>query len=440
MAGKDIIIMAQKELTQLHVIRKVLEKKLKQYEAGKLLGLSTRQIRRKAKRISEEGDKGVIHRSRGMQSHNARPEELKQRVRQLYREKYWDFGPLLASEKLFEIDKIKISDETLRRWLLESGDWKKRKKFKKHHKWRERKHYYGQMLQGDGSHHRWFEGRGPECVLMGFIDDATGKVFARFYKYEGTIPAMDLMKKYIRKHGVPLSIYMDNHSTYKSQAKPTIEDELAGREPLSQFERGIKELGIKFIHARSPQAKGRIERLFKTFQDRMIKEMRLAEVSSIRDGNAFLRGYLPKYNKRFSVVAKEKEDMHKPVESGANLDDYLCIKTKRTVRNDHTVYHNKKLYQIISMTKAKKVTVEDRISGKMFIRDDERILSYSEIKRPPRKKEQIEARRKGKKTLYIPPEDHPWRNRKLVSYPQTYTYPQKEKRSKKEKGLLLLFG
>ena len=153
MAEKDIIAMKQKELKQLHVVRKVIERQLKQKEAGELLGLSSRQVRRKAKRVKIEGDKGIIHKSRGNAPNNAKPEKLKAKTRQLYRDKYWDFGPTLASEKLFEIDKIRISDETLRQWLIESGDWKKHKKVKKHHRWRERKHYFGEMLQGDGSHH-----------------------------------------------------------------------------------------------------------------------------------------------------------------------------------------------------------------------------------------------------------------------------------------------
>jgi hypothetical protein len=158
--------MRQKELRHLHVIRKVLEKKIKQEEAGKLLSLSARQIRRKQKRVKAEGDKGIIHRSRGKVSHNAKSEEFKQKVRQIYRKKYWDFGPTLASEKLEELDKIRISKETLRKWLLESGEWKTRKKVKKHRKWRERKRYFGEMLQGDGSHHDWFEGRGPVARIL----------------------------------------------------------------------------------------------------------------------------------------------------------------------------------------------------------------------------------------------------------------------------------
>ena len=437
MAEKDIIIMRQKDLKQLHVIHKVLEKRIKQCEASKIVGLSIRQIRRKSKRVLKEGDKGILHRLRGKPSHNAKSKELKEKVRELYRKKYWDFGPKLASEKLQKIDKIKISDETLRRWLIDSGDWQKRKKTKKHRRWRERKSCFGEMLQGDGSHHKWFEDRGSECVLMGFIDDATGRVYARFYEYEGTIPAMDLMKKYIRKYGIPSSLYMDNHSTYKSQKKATIEDEIAGRKPLSQFERSVKELEMGFIHAHSPQAKGRIERLFKTFQDRVIKEMRLVNVSSIREGNRFLRNYLPKYNKKFGVRAKKTTDMHRKPPEGIDLDAYLCIKTSRTIRNDYTVSHNRKLYQIMSRTKDKKVTVEERISGKIVLREKSgRVLDSVEIKIRPRK--QSEKKVQIKRKYASREETHPWKKWIERGYPQNPSYAQRKKKESKKKEKLPL--
>lgn len=190
MARKNIIIMSQQELKRLHVLRKVFEKKVKQREAAEILGVSTRQIRRLAKRIKREGEAGIVHKSRGRASNRKLPEETKKMITELYRKEYGDFGPTLAAEKLLERHKLRIRDETLRLWLIESGDWKVKRKKKQHRQWRERKHHYGEMVQIDGSHHDWFEGRGPECVLMGYIDDATGKVFGRFYEYEGTIPAM----------------------------------------------------------------------------------------------------------------------------------------------------------------------------------------------------------------------------------------------------------
>ena len=437
MAKEDIISMTQEELKRLHVIRKVLDKSITQKEAAILIGLGKRQMIRMVKKVRREGDKGIIHRSRGKPSNRRYSEELKLEVRRIYKAKYWDFGPTLASEKLFEIDKIKLSDETLRLWLLESGDWKKRKKGRKHRKWRERKAYCGEMLQGDGSHHDWFEGRGPKCVLMGYIDDATSMAYGRFYEYEGTIPAMDSFKRYVKKNGVPRSVYMDNHSTYKSLKKPTIEDELTGKKSLSQFERAVEELGTRFIHAQSAPAKGRIERMFKTFQDRVIKEMRLADVSSIKEANRFLEGYLPKYNKRFSVEARDKVDLHRPLAEGEGIDSKLCIKEERVLRNDYTVSYNNKLYQVMVRTNAKRVTVEERISGRIVISYKSKELECKEIKARP-VKDIVKKPRRIKSKSYRPPKGHPWTKWIDRGYPHNPQYQQKEKSSKKEKELLLV--
>jgi hypothetical protein len=337
-------------------------------------------------------------------------------VIRLYRAQYKDFGPTLASEKLLERDRIEISDETLRRWLIEAGDWKKSRKRGRHRQWRERKHHAGEMVQMDGSHHAWFEDRGGPCVLMSYIDDATGEAFGRFYEYEGTIPAMDSFKRYIKKNGLPMRVYLDKHSTYKSTAKPTIEDELNGVGPLSEFERALRELGVEVSHAHSPQAKGRIERLFRTLQDRLVKEMRLRGIRTIEEGNPFLEEYLPLYNKRFSVRPKEKDDLHRPLVKGVDLDAILCIKTERALRNDFTVAHNRKLYQIAEMIKASKVMVQDRIDGSMIMIHKGRALRFKEItERPLReKKEPVVARRRKP---YIPPSDHPWRRFKIKKHP-----------------------
>jgi hypothetical protein len=213
MAGEDMIMVRQGELKRLHVIEKVLERVIKQVEAAEILLLSSRQIGRIVKRIKIEGDKGIIHKSRGKPSNRRIPGKIRDRVIKLYRTQYQDFGPTLASEKLLEREGIGISDETLRRWLIETGDWKKTRKHRGHRQWRERKHHEGEMVQMDGSHHDWFEGRGPRCVLMGYIDDATGKVFGRFYDYEGTIPAMDSFKQYIEKYGFPMSVYLEPRKT-----------------------------------------------------------------------------------------------------------------------------------------------------------------------------------------------------------------------------------
>jgi hypothetical protein len=408
MAGEDMVMVRQGELKRLHVIQKVLERVIKQVEAAEMLSLSGRQIRRIVRRIRTEGDRGIVHQSRGRPSNRRIPDKIKNRVIRLYRAQYKDFGPTLASEKLLERDRIEISDETLRKWLLEAGDWKKTRKARGHRQWRERKSHTGEMLQMDGSHHDWFEGRGPRCVLMGYIDDATGKVFARFYDYEGTVPAMDSFKRYIKKSGIPMKVYLDKHTTYKSTAKPTIQDELDQVEPLSQFERALKELGVEVLHAHSPQAKGRIERLFGTLQDRLVKEMRLRGIRALEEANQFLEDYLPLYNRRFSVCPKEGDNFHRPLPRGLALDTILCIKTERSLRNDFTVAHNKKLYQIEETIRASKVMVQQRVDGSMIMTHKGGALRFKEIiERPTREKTQVVRMRTRKPR--IPSADHPWR-------------------------------
>jgi len=432
MAKEDILSMSQKELSRLHIINKVLDRNLKQKDGAKICALSVRQLRRLINKVKLEGAIGICHKSRGKSSNRSFDEKFKQKVIRLYREKYWDFGPTLASEKLLELDNIRLSDETLRIWLLSSGDWKKSRKGRKHRKWRLRKANFGEMLQGDGSHHAWFEDRGAECVLMGYIDDANGEVFARFYKYEGTIPAMDSFKKYIERYGIPQNLYMDNHLTYKSPAKLTIEEELAGKkQPQSQFERAVEELGVNFIHAQSAPAKGRIERLFKTFQDRLIKEMRLAGVSSISEGNKFLKRYLPKYNARFKVEARGKLDLHRELDKNLDLDMVLCIKTKRVLRNDFTVSYNNKLYQVLERTRAKKVVVQERVTGRICISYKDKILKSKHILKSSLDRKDVKVSDRIIKVRPIPSKNHPWRRKCLGNYtPNT-------KRSQKQKELLL---
>jgi transposase-like protein len=409
MAGEDMIMARQEELKRLHIIEKVLEGILRQVEAAEILSLSGRQIRRIVKRIRKEGSRGILHRSRGKPSNRRLSDKIKERVIRLYRRQYKDFGPTLASEKLLERDRIRISDETLRMWLLETGDWSKIRRPRRHRQWRERKAHEGEMVQMDGSHHDWFEGRGPWCVLMGYIDDATGKVFGRFYDYEGTIPAMDSFKHYMKTHGLPMSVYLDKHTTYKSTAKASIEEQLNGSEALSEFERALKELGVKVIHANSPQAKGRIERLFRTFQDRLIKEMRLGGIRTIEGANSFLEQYLPLYNRRFAVCSRERDNLHRSVGRGVDLDGILCIKTQRTLRNDFTVAHNKKLYQVEDKLRGTKVMVQDRLDGSLVMTYRGQRLRFKEILARPVKEPADPSLMVRIRKPSTPSSDHPWR-------------------------------
>lgn len=419
MAGKDIIEMSLREVKRLKVVQEAIDRHITQKAAASIMGLSERQARRLVKVVREEGDRGIIHKSRGRPSNRKTPGKVKDKVFLLYREKYHEFGPTLASEKLLELDGIKVSDETLRLWLIEAGLWQKKRKRSSHRQWRQRKECFGEMVQMDGSHHDWLEGRGPELVLMGYIDDATNTTFARFYDYEGTAPAMDSFKRYVRKYGLPQSVYLDRHTTYKSTRKLTEWEELEGLEPMSQFERALEELGVEVIHAYSPQAKGRIERLFGVLQDRLIKEMRLRGIKTKDEANVFLGEYLPKYNKRFRVCPANNTEVHVRLPRYFNLDKYLCIKTERTVRNDNTIAHNGKLYQIEAGTKTKKVMVEERLNGTMHVvspvRDkslngvrDGVSLKYKEIEARPIRIT-VKSLASKRRPRYIPPKDHPWR-------------------------------
>lgn len=295
------------------MIHKVIEGALTQAQAAEMISLSGRQVRRIVKRIRDEGDGGIQH--LGRESNHRLPKKLTGRIVELYRQKYKGCGPTFTSEKLYEQDGIRASKETVRMYLIAAGEWQKVRKSRTHRQWRPRKEYCGQMVQMDGSHHKWFEDRAPECVLMAYIDDATSRTYFRFYEYEGTIPAMDSFLRYIRKYGIPMSIYFDRHTTYKSTAEPTIEEEINGEEPLSEFGRALKELGVEIIHAHSPQAKGRIERLFKTLQDRLVKELRLRGISTIEEANKFLDSYyLREFNRKFSRKALNKGNLHRPIQ------------------------------------------------------------------------------------------------------------------------------
>lgn len=403
--GEGIIQMSQRELNRVHIIRKVLERSLTQAEAGEKLDLSQRQIRRLAAKYLAEGEKGLVHGLRGQASKRRITDRIWEKILGLFRTIYSDFGPTFACEKLLERHKIKISDETLRKKLIAEGLWQRKRSSRKYRHWRERKHCRGEMLQMDGSHHLWFEDRGSECALMGYIDDATSQKSGSFYKHEGTLPAFAGLRDYIKENGLPQSIYVDRHSTYTGGRRQTVEDELNNQFNLSQFERACGELDIRVIHAHSAPAKGRIERSFKTDQDRLVKELRLAGIKTIKGGNDFLKGYWPKHNKRFAVLPAESADMHRPLPAGIDLNTILCIKTKRVVRNDFTIAYKKKLYQIKDRNPGRKVILEERIDGTMRIFGNNRYLAYKLITVKP----VIQRERKPAREIYRPPMAHPFK-------------------------------
>ncbi len=395
---RDMIVMSLGEVRRLKVVHLVMGKHTTEKAAASALKLSERQVRRLGKAVRERGDGGVIHGLRGRPSNRRFSEELREQVLLLYGERYPDFGPTLATEKLLECNGIRVSDETLRNWLIEEGYWKKRRK----------RSCFGQMIQMDGSHHNWLEGRGPKLVLMGYIDDATSTVYGRFYGYEGTLPAMDSFKGYVERYGFPMSVYLDRHTTYKSSKKLTEWDEIEGVEALSQFERALKELGVEVIHALSPQAKGRIERLFGVLQDRLLKEMRLQGIKSKEEANAFLEAYLPRYNERFRVYPADEADAHIRLPRQVDVDKYLCIKTERTIRKDNTIALDGRLYQLEEQG-GKKVMVEERTDGSLVVISKGVSLKHREIKERPQKEVATKPIIRQDNRPSKPSENHPWR-------------------------------
>lgn len=407
---KDIFMMTREEIQRYQIIRKVLDREINQQEASGVLRLSDRQIRRIAKRVKVEGEAGVMHRSRGRPGNRSIKASFKEKVLRLYRAYYEGFGPTLASEKLLERDCVKVNDETLRLWLIKEALWQvKSRRVRKSLSWRERKAHFGEMVQLDGSHHDWLEQRGPKLVLMGYIDDATGRFYGRFYGYEGTMPAMDSLKGYIRQYGIPKSIYLDRHSTYKINKKESYRDwPFRDKQELTQFGRACQQLGIELIYASSPQAKGRVERVFETLQDRLTKELRLAKASGCKEANIVLERYLYGFNKKFEVAAKRKGDLHRPADKRIPLDDILSFQTQRSLRNDRTVLHNNRWYQVLNRTRAQDITVYDYLNGRMSIKYGANRLDYKAIEGPViRVKSKTFKLRLRKR--YVPPKDSYWR-------------------------------
>jgi transposase len=298
--------MSQKEVRRLEVIRQVLSGEVKQCEAGALLGLSVRQVKRLCRRVREQGAQGLISRKRGRPSNRRIDGQQRERYVALVRSHYADFGPLLAHEYLQREHGFAWSVETLRGWMMEAGLWQaKRRRAQRVHSPRARRECLGELVQIDGSHHDWFEGRSSKCCLIAFIDDATGRVLgARFFEQETTQGYLEVLHALVQRLGAPLALYSDRHGIFTKadpeDAKPT------------QFERALLQLEIEPICAHSPQAKGRVERLFQTLQDRLCKAMRLQGIDTIAQANTWLDEYLREHNRRFAVAPAKALDMHRP--------------------------------------------------------------------------------------------------------------------------------
>ena len=278
--------MNRKERERLTVMKGVRDEELTLVQAAELMGVCYRQGRRIWQRYRAAGDSGLVHRLRGQASARRKSAELRAQALALYaEERYADFGPTLMAEQLAKV-KLVVDHETLRRWRLAEGQHTVRRRQQTHRQWRERKPSFGAMVQLDGSHHDWFEGRGPRCVLMVMVDDATNRMRARLFEEETTRASYDVLEGWVRKHGLPASLYVDRDSIHRCEGQPSIAQQLAGQEPQTQFGRAMKALGVELILARSPQAKGRVERMNGTLQDRLVKELRLAGISDLESANS----------------------------------------------------------------------------------------------------------------------------------------------------------
>jgi transposase len=402
--------MKPREIKRLHLIGQALEGKISQKQAAEVAGLSVRQMRRLMKRVKVEAERGVLHRRRGKASNRRIADQTKQRILALFEKHYADYGPTLASEKLQERHQMGVHPETLRLWLGQARLPYKQRRAKPHRQWRPRRSCFGQMVQLDGSHHDWLEGRGPKLVLMGYIDDATNTVEARFYDPEGTIPALDSFRRWVKRYGLPCSVYLDKHTTYRSIRTPSVEEQLEGREhSQSQFQRAMSELGVEVIHAHSPAAKGRVERLFQTLQDRLVKELRLAGAATLLEANQVLEWYLPVYNQRFRVLAAEPADLHRRVPAGLDLNRVLCLKTQRRLHADSTVQHDGQVYLVQDRIRAQTVTVLQHLDGSIQLYGQNRSLSFRPVGCRPAKPQAAVKPALAKTPRHRPAAEHPWR-------------------------------
>jgi len=379
--------MSKKETERLKYLGMVSEGMISLKQASMLMGVSYRHSKRIMKRFKEEGEKGLIHKLRGKTSKRKTDDSIIDKICSLYAKLYPDFSIALFHEKLSSIHNINISRETVRTILKNKDLYKtrRRKKNKSVHIFRERKQHKGELIQIDGSTHKWLEDRyDKKLTLMGYIDDATGEVFARFYDYEGVYPFLDSFIEFTKQYGLPKSIYTDRHSTYMTTRKPSIEEQLENKRPKTQVETILDKLRVKFIHAYSPQAKGRVERLFETLQDRLIKEMRLENIKTKEDANRFLEEYLPIFNKRFTKTPKSNLSYFRSLDKDFDYEWEFALESIRTVNNDHTIRFKGRLLQIkdiYSVRRKQKVLIKESIYGniRVFYKDKE--LKIKEIEK-----------------------------------------------------------
>jgi transposase len=419
---KHIHVISSKELDRASTLQRIINKTQTQKDAAQSLGLTDRQVRRLLVKYRAWGTAGLAHKARGNPSHNRLPQTVKDQAIELVRTKYPDFGPTFAAEKLTERDNLKIGTETLRRLMINEGIWQTKKRKTTHRMRRERRACYGDMEQFDGCHHDWFEGRLPKkawATLLASRDDANNLVSARFLGYEGTRPVMTYWWDYFKAYGKPVAIYLDRHSTYKVNSKNALDDDAM----ITQFERAMKQLQVKVIHANSPQAKGRIENLFGTLQDRLVKELRLADINDVATANIFLRDiFLPAYNTRFCVTPRSEVNAHRPLTKRDDPAAVMSIISSRYVNQDFTIRFKNQWLQLIKVQPTlvlpgSRVAIEERLDNTIHLKLNNNYLNFVKlVSKPPTLTKPPIALTSNPHTPTIPSPNHPWRKFVLLPY------------------------
>ena len=383
---KTLLTMSKRELGRYDIIKRLIEEEINGTEAAGLVGLSVRQTKRLKAAVLAGGPEGLIHKNRGRTSNRGIPEKERDKIVKLLNEKYHDFWPTHASEKLSELHNIKHDPKTIRSIMIKEDLWKPRKtKNKEHREWRQRRAFYGEMEQFDGSYHKWLEDRveGKQCLLLS-VDDATGDItHGKFDTDEGVFPVFGFWREYVEQNGKPMSIYTDKFSTYKM----TQETALNNHDTKTQFQRAMAELGIEPIFANSPEAKGRVETMFRTLQNRLIKEMRLKNIKTVEQANKYLKEeFIPWYNNKYSVEPRGKSDLHKELsdKDKKQIDCILSRQENRTIQNDFTISFKTKWFQLlegqpVTVQKKDKVIMEERLDGSIKIRLHGKYLNYKII-------------------------------------------------------------
>lgn len=424
--------MSSKELRRVEVMGRVKAKSLELSEAAELLEISYRQAKRVWKRYREGGREALQHRSCGRRSNRAKPKQLRQRVLKRVRERYEDFGATLASEHLKKDDGLEVHAETLRRWLKEEGMSRRQRKRMPYRKRRERKRHFGELVQMDGSFHRWLEERGVKGCLMHMVDDATGRAEGEFSKEETIWAAAKVLQRWIEQHGVPRALYTDWKNVYVRPA--SAQEKIRGEEPQTQFGRMCAELGIKIIPASSPQAKGRVERGHGTHQDRLVKKLRLRGIDSYAAANQYLRDrYWEEHNRRYARQA-EGGDYHRRRPSLRELDAIFCLKQERVVSQDWVVSYQGRWLQLQRQSRhwapaSSRVTVCEWEDGRIAITYRGQRLRFHEIIRRRQPEATVAEPAAVRSQHHRPAAHHPWRSSFKAPSPGSPLAAQREGRA-----------